>query len=73
MNCTAELVARQFREAMGDVPCVTCPCGLNAPVRFLFRCLYCGVWFCQRCAEEHFGESRIAHNKRLSAKQAGEV
>ena len=21
----------------------------------LFRCLYCGAWFCQDCAKEHFG------------------
>jgi hypothetical protein len=48
----------QWREAKGDGQEITCPCGTRAPVRFLFRCLYCGVWFCQSCAEVHFGKKR---------------
>jgi hypothetical protein len=32
-------------------------CGCNKLVgwKFMYRCLYCGVWFCKDCAEEHFG------------------
>lgn len=26
-----------------------------------FRCLYCGVWFCFTCAEEHFGVTFVEH------------
>jgi len=21
----------------------------------MYRCLYCGLWFCKKCAEQHFG------------------
>lgn len=32
-------------------------CGCLKLVRWMYayRCLYCGVWFCKQCAEEHFG------------------
>lgn len=32
-------------------------CGCNKLIgwQYMFRCLYCGVWFCKSCAEEHFG------------------
>jgi len=32
-------------------------CGCNKMVRIIeaYRCLYCGVFYCKECAEEHFG------------------
>lgn len=32
-------------------------CGCNKLVgwKFMYRCLYCGIWFCKDCAEQHFG------------------
>ena len=32
-------------------------CGCYKLVKFIYayRCLYCGVWYCKQCAEEHFG------------------
>jgi|GEM_PF-3289080 hypothetical protein len=32
-------------------------CGCNKMVRLIeaYRCLYCGVFYCKECAEEHFG------------------
>lgn len=32
-------------------------CGCNKLIgwQYMFRCLYCGVWFCKECGEEHFG------------------
>jgi len=36
---------------------VTCPCGLRKSVTLQYRCLYCGIWFCDVCAGEHFGQS----------------
>jgi len=32
-------------------------CGCNKLVKFIYmyRCLYCGVWYCKECAEQHFG------------------
>jgi len=34
---------------------IHCNCGNVRHWTRVFRCLYCGVWFCQECAEEHFG------------------
>lgn len=35
-------------------------CGCNKLVRwiYMYRCLYCGVWYCADCAEVHFGKKR---------------
>lgn len=35
---------------------VTCGCGRRMAIECLFRCFFCGVWFCGKCAREHFGE-----------------
>lgn len=57
-----DFVAKQFREAMYQpgktVQEVTCGCGLTMPLRFAFKCLYCGEFYCQVCAEHHFGKTR---------------
>lgn len=65
---SAVQAARQWRQAKGEQPKIECGCGLAAPIRFLFRCLYCGVWFCQTCAEEHFGKTRAQHIAERVAK-----
>jgi len=36
---------------------VHCTCGLQRALPLAFRCLYCGQWFCGRCAEQHFGQT----------------
>lgn len=48
----------QSRQAIGEQPIVDCICGAPIPLRFLYRCLYCGVYFCLTCAEKHFGKTR---------------
>ena len=50
-------IAGQFKQAKNNS--VTCECGTTLPVRFAFRCYYCGGYFCATCAAEHFGESRV--------------
>lgn len=37
---------------------VACPCDNEGPLREMFRCLYCEVYFCPVCAEDHFEEER---------------
>ena len=37
---------------------VTVRSGHTIPVWLAFRCLYCGEYFSQTAAEEHFGENR---------------
>lgn len=36
---------------------ITCNCGQLRHLTHAFRCLYCGEWYCSRCAEEHFGQT----------------
>lgn len=43
---------------------VTCPCGCARAINRAVRCLYCDIWYCERCAEEHFGETRADYRKR---------
>jgi hypothetical protein len=42
-----------------DVPVsrikLRCGCHKLAKWQYMYRCLYCGVWYCKECAEEHFG------------------
>lgn len=47
------LVGTQSRE-IGINTKVTCQCGIIIPVIGSYRCWYCGVWLCERCAREHF-------------------
>lgn len=35
---------------------VTCPCKKQIPVRVAYRCYMCGIIFCPKCAEDHFGK-----------------
>ena len=54
-------VRKQFEQAKGPTQ-VTCGCGRTNPIRFMYRCLYCGEFYCQPCAEEHFGKTREQYN-----------
>ena len=33
---------------------MTCLCGKKIPIMFAYRCYECGIFFCPRCASEHF-------------------
>lgn len=35
---------------------VTCPCGNSGPLKLMFRCFYCEIYFCPPCSEKHFEE-----------------
>lgn len=45
----------QMTEAIRCVGSITCECGTSLPVHCLYKCLYCGRWFCRVCAHKHFG------------------
>lgn len=64
-------VRKQFEEAKGPGH-VTCGCGLRLPLRFAYRCLYCGEFYCQSCAEEHFGKTREEYFKKKEKKEKAE-
>ena len=60
-------VAAQWRQVKGAWPMVTCECDLTLPLRFAYRCLYCGQFYCQVCAEIHFGKTRDEFNRERIA------
>ena len=35
---------------------ITCVCDLTYEIKYLYRCYYCGIWFCPVCAKKHFGK-----------------
>jgi hypothetical protein len=52
-------VLNQIREAKQELPSmITCGCGVRRPIRFMFRCYFCGEFYCQDCAAIHFGQNR---------------
>ncbi|MBW2644563.1 MAG: hypothetical protein JRE23_00035 [Deltaproteobacteria bacterium] len=55
-----EFVRKQTMQAMKS-SAVNCSCEIEFPLWLAFRCLYCGVYFCQKCAEKHFGKTRAQH------------
>ncbi len=50
------LIENQRRD---DVPMehvkIRCGCRRMVPWEQMHRCLYCRVWFCLKCGQEHFG------------------
>ncbi|MCK5606414.1 hypothetical protein KAR91_31220 [Candidatus Pacearchaeota archaeon] len=34
---------------------IRCGCNKLIQWKYMYRCLYCGIWFCRECAEKHFG------------------
>lgn len=50
-------VAKQLMQAAREGK-VDCSCGKIIPTHLMYRCLYCGEFYCQKCAEDHFGKTR---------------
>lgn len=42
-----------------DKTTVKCGCHKKVKLIHAYRCLYCQVWYCKTCAEEHFGAKAI--------------
>lgn len=70
ISCTewgekAEMVMSQIRETVRQeaagvtirLATITCPCGRKRAVVKMYQCLYCKIWMCDPCAEEHFGKT----------------
>jgi predicted nucleic acid binding AN1-type Zn finger protein len=47
-------LAAQVRVATRGTPTPCHECSNPVPLFLLYRCLYCGFWFCKRHAREHF-------------------
>ena len=71
MCSSHEIVESQTRETVQQeaagvgvrMAAITCPCGTKRAVTLMYKCLYCGVWFCEWCAEAHFGKTREEYRK----------
>jgi len=61
------IVIRQMNEIISCAK-FTCVCKKVVRIILAYRCLYCGVWMCQRCMEKHLGMSRVDYNKKHYAK-----
>ena len=46
---------------------IRCGCMKLLPWWMMVRCLYCGVFYCPECAEEHFGMRRAPLDYQESA------
>lgn len=55
-------------QSMAGIPVrlgtITCRCGWERGITMMYRCLYCGEWFCELCAEKHFGKTREEYQKQ---------
>ena len=36
---------------------ITCRCGRERSIMLMYQCLYCKEWYCETCAEQHFGQT----------------
>jgi hypothetical protein len=65
------LIQQQWDEAC-DNSTIHCACGQIRDLKHAYRCLYCGVWFCFRCAEAHFGQTLLewTQSKRVERRAA---
>jgi hypothetical protein len=62
------VVARQYTEAF-KTNFITCECGQKRnTIRNIYKCFFCGEWFCQFCGKEHFGENeKVCSNRKALA------
>jgi hypothetical protein len=45
-------------------PAVKCRCGRKIVVWKMYRCYYCGEYYCEQCAPEHFGMTRAEYKEQ---------
>lgn len=52
------LLRKQLREVRSGA-FVACPCDAVVTMERAYKCRECGVYFCGRCADRHFGLARV--------------
>ncbi len=45
-----------------SIPCGECAQEQEIGLSEMYRCLYCGIWYCEVCAEKHFGQTIAAYH-----------
>lgn len=57
-NQTRETVKQEARGITVRMATVHCgDCNRDRPLVHLYKCLYCEIYFCKQCAENHFGKT----------------
>lgn len=56
-----ETVDQSVQGVVVRLSTITCGCGWERGITEMYKCLYCGIWFCQLCAEVHFGKTIEEH------------
>jgi len=53
-----QVVSNQFRQAAKELPidCAGMECERRRLLLYMYRCWFCGRYFCPRCAKTHFGD-----------------
>lgn len=52
---TKTTIARiQMAELINSNHCHCASCHAQAKVTMAYKCRWCGVWYCHKCAEKHF-------------------
>lgn len=50
-------VAMQMKEVLRDKTVISCGnCRRKIRIIYTYRCFYCGIIYCRRCAKNHFGK-----------------
>ncbi len=68
-----ELIKLQFQQAKSDNPIILCGCKHTIPLRFMYRCYFCGQYFCESCAPIHFGKTREEYHCGLKMKKGDPI
>ena len=60
-NLKRKMIARQASDMQSGGE-THCGCGVPINAMNSFRCVYCGLFLCVKCAEIHFGITREAYD-----------
>jgi hypothetical protein len=57
------ILIQSHRGVTAQMTTVRCRCGWNRSLNHMHQCLYCREYFCQHCAEVHFGKTVEEYRK----------
>lgn len=64
------LTSQEKIDTPGKFIKVRCPCLKNVLLKYAYRCLYCEIFYCKECAEQHFGKTVAEYRAELTSDNA---